>query len=116
MATHGSSTFTCVTILLLSSLIVATMINRCNGFLASSNPFADWCNGTMGAECLTSLVEDDEEFLMDTEEHRRILQGGNNYISYNGLQSQKPFCNKNGCAGNKLYSPGRKCTMEHGCH
>ena len=47
------------------------MICDCNGSLSLLN-----CNGTM-ADC-PSLVEEedyDQEFLMDTEEHRRILGG-----------------------------------------
>lgn len=118
MSTNGSkssSSFTFVIILLLSSIIVTMMIHHCNGFLVSSNSFSDdQCNGTMGAGCPTLLLEEDEEFLMDTEEHRRILQGQNT-LSYNGLQPQQPFCKTNGCSGRKLYNAGRTCTLANGC-
>ncbi|KAI3665813.1 hypothetical protein L6452_44448 [Arctium lappa] len=94
MTIHGSrNIFTYVLhILLLSSIIlIMMMINHCHGSPSSSFNYKyapDHCNGTL-AECPTSLLEEDdggEEFLMDTEEHRRILQGQRRHISTDALQ------------------------------
>ncbi|MFS8017117.1 hypothetical protein Hanom_Chr15g01376551 [Helianthus anomalus] len=97
MATdHGSkntifSFLTCV-IFLVSVILIK--INHCEGSLLSSKRCADMCNGTV-AKCPT-LVEDDEEFLMDTEEHRWILGGKpTGHLSYGGLKNTKTACHTN---------------------
>ncbi|KAJ0692503.1 putative rapid ALkalinization Factor [Helianthus annuus] len=120
MATHGSrntiliNVLTCV-IWLLS--VILMMMNHCEGSLSSSRKYADECNGTM-AECPT-LVEEDEEFLMDTEEHRRILAKTNTLHIVNGaLKKNNPACaqNKN-CQGGKNYNAGgRACLKLYNCH
>ena len=92
-----------------------TMINRCNGFLESSNPFANQCNGTVGAECPKLLVEEEEEFLMDTEEHRRILLQGQRVYIYGSLDAPNPACDDH-CPGVQLYGVHRQCTLKDGCH
>ncbi|KAF5763733.1 putative rapid ALkalinization Factor [Helianthus annuus] len=114
MATHGSRNtilinfLTCV-ILLLS--IIFMMMNHCEGSLSSSRKYADECNGTM-AEC-PMLVEEDEEFLMDTEEHRRIL-AETNTISYDSLQSANAACGGN-CEGLYNVKKVRGCLRIYGC-
>ncbi|KAI3665812.1 hypothetical protein L6452_44447 [Arctium lappa] len=123
MTIHGSrNIFTYVLhILLLSSIIlIMMMINHCHGFPSSSFNYKyapDHCNGTL-AECPTSLLEEEdsgEEFLMDTEEHRRILQGQKRYISNDGLQRAPVGCG-NYCAGFRFKNVGhRKCTTEFHC-
>ncbi|KAI3768494.1 hypothetical protein L2E82_19219 [Cichorium intybus] len=84
-----------------------TTIRDCNGSLEA-------CVGSTAAECL--VVEDEEqEFLMDTEEHRRILATTNsNSISYGGLQQGNPACGDN-CAGEKYDVNGRKCKTYDQC-
>lgn len=74
--------FTCL-------IFLPSIINLCEGFAISQ------CNGTMD-ECST-LMEEDEEFLMDTEEHRRILTGNTNII-YKSLQ-KPPICDPKHCEG-----------------
>ena len=51
---------------------------------------------TIAGEC-TTLLEDAEEFLMDTEEHRRIL-AQNPFIAGRSLQ-KGAFCSTNDCPG-----------------
>ncbi|MFS8017123.1 putative rapid ALkalinization Factor [Helianthus anomalus] len=114
---HGSrnniliNVLTCV-ILLLS--VILMMMNHCEGSLSSSRKYADECNDTM-AECPT-LVEEDEEFLMDTEEHRRILAKTKTLNIVNGaLKKNSPACGKN-CQGEKNYNAGgRACIAGYYC-
>ncbi|GJY35617.1 RALF-like protein 33 [Tanacetum coccineum] len=79
------------------------MIQDCDGYPAT-------CNGSTAAECEV-FVEEEEEFMMDTEEHRRILgrSNGGRHLGYGGLQPGNPACGNN-CAGR--YDPGgRKCKL-----
>ncbi|MFS8017112.1 putative rapid ALkalinization Factor [Helianthus anomalus] len=116
MATHygsRSTIFNFLTCVILLLSIILMMINQCEGSLSSSKRYADMCNGTM-AECPT-LVEEAEEFLMDNEEHRRILVDTNT-ISYDGLKRNNPACGKN-CQGGKNYNAaGRPCLTIYYCH
>ncbi|KAL8248770.1 hypothetical protein R6Q59_005638 [Mikania micrantha] len=107
--------FTCV-ILLLS--IILMMINHCDGSSSlssssssSSMKHADECNGTMG-ECPTS-VEEYEEFLMDNEEHRMLMDQGKKYLTYDGLDKNSPVCNGN-CEGLKNVKH-RQCLTTYRC-
>ena len=63
------------------------MVSSCNGSLSSLNQYH--CNGTV-AGCPSLLEEEDydQEFLMDTEEHRRILgdQAGKRTIVYPAIR------------------------------
>ncbi|GKA96481.1 rapid alkalinization factor [Tanacetum coccineum] len=80
------------------------MIQDCDGYLGT-------CNGSTAAECKVVFVEEEEEFMMDTEEHRRILArtNGGRHIGYGALQPGNPACGNN-CAGR--YDPGgRKCKL-----
>ncbi|KAJ0457536.1 putative rapid ALkalinization Factor [Helianthus annuus] len=100
---NGRRTST-TTILSLSifMLLMMIMIKDCHGWMAA-------CNGSTAAEC--RVVEDEEqEFMMDTEEHRRILAGNNNkHLGYGSLQKGSPACGNN-CGGR--YDPGgRKCKL-----
>ncbi|KAF5754925.1 putative rapid ALkalinization Factor [Helianthus annuus] len=102
--------FTCGIFIL--SIIMMMMINNCHGSL--SNHYANQCNGTI-TEC-HPLVEESEEFLMDTEEHRRLLVE-QNVISLGALMADSnPFCSgKNNCAG--LYdAKHRGCDKIYLCH
>ncbi|KAL7607036.1 hypothetical protein Lser_V15G20359 [Lactuca serriola] len=97
-----------ITILSISVLLMMTMIIQdCDGSMVT-------CKGNTAAECL--VIEDEEqEFLMDTEEHRRILQTTNsNSITYGGLQRGNPACGDN-CAGEKYDVSGRKCRTYEQC-
>ncbi|KAK1423361.1 hypothetical protein QVD17_18660 [Tagetes erecta] len=114
MATHRSRNiifnfFTCV-ILLLSIIII--MINHCEGSLlsSSSKKYVDECNDTM-AECST-MVEEDEEFLMDSEDHRRIL-AETRTITYEGLDQTNPACGGN-CEGSYNVQH-RQCLTTYRC-
>ncbi|KAI3717021.1 hypothetical protein L1987_68324 [Smallanthus sonchifolius] len=111
MATHGSRN-TCV-ILLLS--IILMMINHCEaGSLSSSKRYAHVCNGTMAA-CLT-LVEVDEEFLMDSEEHRQILEQTTPHISQLSLEKDNAACVVPGCNGAyNTKGKGRPCISDYHC-
>ncbi|KAK1423362.1 hypothetical protein QVD17_18661 [Tagetes erecta] len=108
MATHASrntifNLFTCVILLL------SIMINHCEGSLLSSKKYANECNGTM-AECPT-LVDEDDEFLMDNEDHRRIL-AATRTISYDSLKTN-PACGGN-CGG--LYNvQNKQCLTTYRC-
>ncbi|KAJ0454661.1 hypothetical protein HanIR_Chr15g0742651 [Helianthus annuus] len=115
---HGSRNtilinfLTCV-ILLLS--IIFMMMKHCEGSLSSSRKYADECNGTM-AECPT-LVEEDEEFLMDTEEHRRILAGYRKptpKLTYHA-QKPNPVCGKK-CPGAYKVNKKRSCLKTTYCN
>ncbi|MFS8017116.1 hypothetical protein Hanom_Chr15g01376541 [Helianthus anomalus] len=84
---HRSRNTILTCVILLLSIITLIMINHCEGSLSSSKRYADMCNGTI-AECPT-LVEEAEEFLMDNEEHRRILDGTNPpHLSYDSLEKK----------------------------
>ncbi|GJW94240.1 receptor-like protein kinase FERONIA, partial [Tanacetum coccineum] len=65
------------------------------------------------AECKLVFVEEEEEFMMDTEEHRRILAGtnGGHRIGYGALQRGNPACGNN-CAGRRYDRAGRKCKLK----
>lgn len=80
------------------------MTNHCDSW----DQYADQCNGTV-AEC-RMLVEEDEEFLMDTEEHRRILAQANpkKKLSLDGLDKYNPACG-NACTGLYRVNPARPC-------
>ncbi|KAI3503225.1 hypothetical protein L1887_31664 [Cichorium endivia] len=75
------------------------IINQCDGFSTQ-------CNGNT-TEC-PSLMADDEEFLMDTEEHRRLL-GQQNTITYPALQKPS-ICSGSNCAGLYNVKKDRGCT------
>uniref|UniRef100_A0A1D1XFL6 Keratin, type I cytoskeletal 24 n=1 Tax=Anthurium amnicola TaxID=1678845 RepID=A0A1D1XFL6_9ARAE len=47
------------------------------------------CNGSI-AECSV----EEEELVMDSEIHRRMLQGGGRYINYRALNPNRPVCNR----------------------
>ncbi|GJV07707.1 hypothetical protein Tco_1345363, partial [Tanacetum coccineum] len=57
------------------------------------------CNGSPAAECLQ--LEEEEEFMMDSEEHRRILSGTGRLILAS-LDPQNPACGRTGCGGGYL--------------
>lgn len=87
------------------------MINHCDGYPLSSKPYANQCNDTT-AERPTLLVEETEDFFMDTEEHRRILVQ-QNYIGEGALVNNNPACGNN-CEG--LYNvKHRQCLKIYRC-
>ncbi|KAL8229199.1 hypothetical protein R6Q57_014099 [Mikania cordata] len=83
--------FTCVMLLL---SIILMMISHCDGSSSSSSSsmkHADECNRTMG-ECPTP-VEEYEEFLMDNEEHRLLMDLGKNFLSFAAIKDKNsPVC------------------------
>ncbi|KAL7609530.1 hypothetical protein Lser_V15G12917 [Lactuca serriola] len=105
-----STIFICFTFLIFLPSIILLSINHCDASTSSWDQYADQCNGTVG-EC-PMLVKDDEEFLMDTEEHRRILA----QTVKRTLASQNrgnPACG-NKCQG--AYNVGnRPCTKGNYC-
>ncbi|KAI3768502.1 hypothetical protein L2E82_19229 [Cichorium intybus] len=90
----------------LSIILMATMIKDCDGWTAA-------CNGSTTAEC-PFIKDEEQEFLMDTEEHRRILLANRHLVS--GAQNPTtPACFKN-CNGNKKYNVrGRQCKTYDKC-
>ncbi|KAL8234064.1 hypothetical protein R6Q59_020164 [Mikania micrantha] len=80
-------------------LMMVMMIKHCDGWMAA-------CNDSTTTDC-PLLANEEQEFLMDTEEHRRILAGNSNHLSYDSLEAGNPACGNN-CGGR--YDPaGRQC-------
>nr|QBJ05437.1 rapid alkalization factor-like peptide 8 [Taraxacum kok-saghyz] len=97
-------TTTIMFVSLLLILMMTMMIKDCE---------AAACSGTV-AECMV-IEGEEQEFLMDTEEHRRILATTNsNSISYGSLQSGSPACGDN-CAGERYNVNDRQCKMYERC-
>ncbi|KAL7135641.1 hypothetical protein ABFS83_11G111600 [Erythranthe nasuta] len=77
---------------------------------------AEWgCNSTRIGDCLTA----GEEYLMESETSRRLLAGGQRFISPGALNPRKPFCRgdvSGSCIGrpNKFYDK-RPCGYSHLC-
>ncbi|KAI3500690.1 hypothetical protein L1887_36514 [Cichorium endivia] len=87
--------------LLLSIILMMTMIRDCDGWMMA-------CNGSTTAEC--QVIEDEEqEFFMDTEEHRRLLATAKSHphLSYDVLKRGVVACE--GCAGAKKRYTHRGC-------
>ncbi|KAI3784926.1 hypothetical protein L1987_44034 [Smallanthus sonchifolius] len=92
------------TIIWLSMILMIIMIKDCDGWTAA-------CNGSTEAECL-ALAEEEQEFMMDTEEHKRILAVAKKpagVIGYGSLDAPKPFCGSD-CPG--TYA---RCTTYNRC-
>ncbi|KAL8234063.1 hypothetical protein R6Q59_020163 [Mikania micrantha] len=87
------------TTILIMMLMMVLVIKNCDGWVAA-------CNDSTAAECRMP-VDEEQEFLMDTEEHRRILAGyPPGRLAYKGLDAGNPACASN-CGGR--YNPsGRK--------
>ncbi|KAI3503223.1 hypothetical protein L1887_31662 [Cichorium endivia] len=84
-------------------------INHCD---ASPSSYVDKCNGSV-AGCPT-LLEEDDEFLMDTEEHRRIL-AETKKMTLAGLDRNSPACGTH-CQGDSNYDAGhRQCGKTNYC-
>ncbi|GJT49241.1 hypothetical protein Tco_0975398 [Tanacetum coccineum] len=100
----GTSPIIRFTLIVSTTIVVLMIIKDCDGSMTA-------CNGSTAAECLQLVsVEQEEEFMMDTEEHRRILVGKNDHISLNSLEKGKQGCRGTSCAGK--YDPAnRKCTL-----
>ena len=96
------------TVLSLAVILMITMIQDCDGYLAA-------CNGSTAAECQV-FVEEEEEFMMDTEEHMQILEtiNGGDPVTSAALNRNNPAC-KNNCPG-RYTGGGRGCTFEQRCH
>ncbi|KAI3503224.1 hypothetical protein L1887_31663 [Cichorium endivia] len=103
-----SNNFVCFTCFIFLPSIILILINHCDGSPSLWDQYANQCNGTIG-EC-PMLVEENEEFLMDTEELARIV------AKKRVLQSQdrnNPACDKK-CQG--AYNAGnRPCTNGNYC-
>ncbi|KVH92637.1 lateral organ boundaries domain-containing protein [Cynara cardunculus var. scolymus] len=85
-----------------------TMVTDCDGLRGSSTAA---CNGSSLVECRV-FEEEAQEFLMDTEEHRRIL-ATTRRIDYSALQRGYTYCGGN-CAG-KYNVRGRPCRTYDYC-
>ncbi|KAI3699679.1 hypothetical protein L2E82_44110 [Cichorium intybus] len=88
--------------------IILILINHCDGSPSLWGQYANQCNGTIG-EC-PLLVEENEEFLMDTEELARIAAKKRVLLSQD---RKNPGCDKK-CQG--AYNAGnRPCTNANYC-
>ncbi|GJU02530.1 hypothetical protein Tco_1112868 [Tanacetum coccineum] len=77
------------TILTITVILMITIIKDCDGSMTA-------CNGSTAAECLQLVsVEQEEEFMMDTEEHRRILGPAAGFFSGVAFQQPNPACDRN---------------------
>lgn len=101
------------------SLMVFMSINvrKAESFSTADALTAVGCNATRISDCLP----DDEEFLMESESSRRILQsgGGGNTITYPVLNPQRTHCDRDvygSCIGNenKIYTQ-RTCNYQNNC-
>ncbi|KAL7094629.1 hypothetical protein ACP275_11G115800 [Erythranthe tilingii] len=76
------------------------------------------CNSTRIGDCLTG-GDAGEEYLMESETSRRLLAGGQRFISPGALNPKRPFCRGDvagSCIGrpNKFYDK-RPCGYSHLC-
>ncbi|KAF5766153.1 hypothetical protein HanRHA438_Chr15g0724211 [Helianthus annuus] len=85
-------------------LVMMMLIKDCDGWMAA-------CNGSTAAECRV-VVDEVQEFMMDTEDHRRILEGYNDHLVYGtALEKGKGACG-NTCTGRVTGGGKRqKCTL-----
>ncbi|CAH1418271.1 unnamed protein product [Lactuca virosa] len=82
-------------LLLLSIILTMTIIRNCDGSMAA-------CNGSTMADCSQVIEDEEQEFLMDTEEHMRTMEAAKGpSIAYIALQPGNPSCRVKGCAGDK---------------
>nr|KAJ0208775.1 hypothetical protein LSAT_V11C400222560 [Lactuca sativa] len=90
-------------------MMMTTMVKECAGWMTP-------CNGSTTAECNHVFEIDEElEFLMDTEVHRWILKETKNSGDiYGSLEKHNPACGKS-CSGKEVYDIGRKCTANYNC-
>ncbi|CAK9158080.1 unnamed protein product [Ilex paraguariensis] len=73
-----------------------------------------WCNGTI-ADC---IEEDDQEFPMESEVSRRILQSNNQLRARNSLQKGSAVCDTaqyGDCIPRQINDRNRPCTYENRC-
>ncbi|KAK1421979.1 hypothetical protein QVD17_24786 [Tagetes erecta] len=88
-------------------MVIMMMIKECDGWTAA-------CNGSTAAECQV-MVDEEEEFMMDTEEHRRMLAGnGGRHLTYDGLDKGNAACGNN-CGGKYAPASGRTCKTYDRC-
>ncbi|PWA51035.1 rapid ALkalinization Factor [Artemisia annua] len=91
------------TILAITVILMITMIKDCDCSMTA-------CNGSTTADCQLVSVEEEEEFMMDSEEHRRILEAGKDHLSLASLDPHNPACAPN-CGGKLVNAGKRKCTL-----
>ncbi|KAF5791926.1 hypothetical protein HanRHA438_Chr09g0412151 [Helianthus annuus] len=102
------------TILSLSFILMITIIKDTHGSTEA-------CNYGTTAECPV-FNEEEQEFLLDTQEHRLVLEttysdglnsnGGSNgkRITYKSLNRGKPVaCGSTGCSGKRVNDVARRC-------
>ncbi|KAI3669945.1 hypothetical protein L6452_41453 [Arctium lappa] len=106
---NGRSPNRFTTIVLSLSIILTIMIpmKECDRLRLSSS-----CNGSSLAEC-QMFAEEEQEFLMATEEHRRILATTTRRLTYVSLERRNTACSKN-CVG-KYNVKGRPCRLYQRC-
>ncbi|CAK9160548.1 unnamed protein product [Ilex paraguariensis] len=72
------------------------------------------CNGTI-ADC---IEEDDQEFLMESEVSRRILQSNSQLSARNSLQRGSPVCDTDqygDCIPRRINDHSRSCSYDNRC-
>ncbi|KAJ0956736.1 hypothetical protein HanPSC8_Chr01g0019041 [Helianthus annuus] len=99
----STTTILSLSIIMLVMMMMMMMIKDCDGWLAASN-------GSTAAECRVVEVEE-QEFMMDTEEHRRILGTSRPHLVYDPVLQRpgKGVC-RNDCAGRVTGGDGRTCS------
>lgn len=74
------------------------------------------CNGSAMVDCSQVIEDEEQDFLMDTEEHMRIMEVAKGLpITYRALQRAYPGCKGKGCAGDKKRYLRRECTTYNRC-
>ena len=61
------------------------------------------------------LIEDDNEFLMSSEENHRLLRGRKKYISYGALKHNQVPCGKRGRSYYNCNKRGKANPYRRGC-
>ncbi|KAL7604646.1 hypothetical protein Lser_V15G20312 [Lactuca serriola] len=96
-------------LLSLSIILTMTIIRNCDGSMAA-------CNGSAMVDCSQVIEDEEQDFLMDTEEHMRIMEVAKGLpITYRALQRAYPGCEGKGCAGDKKRYLRRECTTYNRC-
>ncbi|KAF5791948.1 hypothetical protein HanRHA438_Chr09g0412351 [Helianthus annuus] len=104
--------FTTTILLSLSFILIITIIKDADGSTEA-------CYHGTTAECQV-FNKADQEMLMDTQEHRQILEttysdslasnGGNGkFISYKSLDPGQQACSSGNCPAKGVVDPGRRC-------
>ncbi|KAI7725975.1 hypothetical protein M8C21_030194 [Ambrosia artemisiifolia] len=106
-----------IPLLLLASILLLHAVAAVNNHRVTFFPTTG-CNGST-AECLSEgldlSLEDDNEFLMDSESNRRILATRRRYISYGALSKNNVPCSRRGASYYNCRSGGQANPYTRGC-